>query len=119
MQLETHEQIVVANWLREQGIFFTASAGGARTSIGTGKKLKMMGYKRGCPDLLIFEPRMPWHGLFVELKRSAVIGHSQGRPTPEQKEFEVEAIKRGYQFRFAYGSDDAITMISKYLNGDL
>ena len=33
------------------------------------KRLKASGYKRGFPDVFVYEPRGPFHGLAIELKK--------------------------------------------------
>lgn len=104
-------QVAVVNWLRAAylNILFTASAGGMRVSVGTGKKMKMMGYRAGCPDLLIFAPRNGFHGLFIELKREG------GACSSEQKEFIMRANLAGYHAEFAFGYKDACDKIEKYM----
>lgn len=119
LNVETHEQILVAAWLRQNGIFFTISPAGIRLPVWIGKRFKDMGYRAGTCDLLIFEPRGRWHGLFIEMKRSdsGILDLSKGRLSPAQKEFIGEASKRDYQVNVCYGSDEAITTISRYLGG--
>jgi hypothetical protein len=116
MQIEQHDQIIVANWLTEHGIFYTIAPSGMKLPIGVAKRLKAMGYRAGTPDLMIFEPRNIYHGLFVEMKRPAILGKDQGRVSQKQKEFGDEAIKKNYVFIVCWGSDDAITQIDRYLN---
>lgn len=117
-RIEEHEQIVTANWLRENGVFFTISPSGMVNSPRLGKRLKMMGYRAGTPDLIILEPRAQFKCLFVELKRQAVkhFKMAKGRQSPDQKEFEAEAIKRWYKYLVCYGAVEAIEQIQKYLD---
>ena len=60
---ESDEQIAVANYLRIKysDILFTISPEGMRLTIGQAVKFKKMGYRRGTPDLMIFEPRQGHH----------------------------------------------------------
>ena len=104
-------QVAVVNWFRAAfpQVLFTASAGGMRTSIGTGRKMKMMGYTAGCPDLIFFAPRGGFHGLLIELKREG------GTCSPEQKEFIMRANLAGYYAEFAFGCKDACDKIKKYM----
>ena len=78
-------------YLNSIGVLFCASAGGMRTSIGTAVKMKRAGYKKGFPDIGIYEPRGTYHGLFIELKCDNKSG-----PTDEQTEWQAELAKRGY-----------------------
>lgn len=67
-QREYRLQTWYARYLDSINVLFCASPGGMRTNIGTAVKMKNSGYKKGFPDIAIFEPRGPFHGLFVELK---------------------------------------------------
>ena len=64
-----------------------ASAGGARTSMREAV-LKETGYKKGFPDVFIYEPRGGHHGLSIELKRE-----KGGRVSASQKEWK-ERLRR-------------------------
>ena len=110
-QEEYHIQVAVVRWLRTQypKVLFTASAGGMRTSISTAKKMKAMGYRKGCPDLMIFEIRGDFAGAFIELKAP------KGRASKEQIDFLADLTGRGYFTAIAQGFDRAVEVIDKYL----
>lgn len=76
-----------------------------------GKRLKRLGVRAGCPDLLLTQPRGGFHGLFVEMKAK------HGRPSPEQKLFLARLVERGYLCEVAYGADQAMSAIQEYLDG--
>ena len=78
-----------ATFLDKLPILYCASAGGMRVSIRTAIKMKKAGYKRGFPDIFIYEPRLNYKGLAIELK-------SGSRPTIEQVEWQRELRKRNY-----------------------
>lgn len=79
-------QCACISWLRNSwpGLRnkFTATVGGARLANGpkSYKKLEMMGYLKGVPDVLIFLARGPYHGLCVEFKTPT------GKFQPNQRE---------------------------------
>lgn len=110
-QIEHKIQTEVATWIRceHPRILWTASAGGMRTGIHTARKMKAMGYRKGCPDLLIFEPRGGYLGLFIELKAPG------GTKQPQQREFLQEANDRGYMAVFCEGYKETVDFIGKYL----
>lgn len=105
------EQIQFVNWLEQTypGILFSSSCGGMRTSIGTAVKMKRAGYKKGCPDIMIFEPRGQYHGLFIEMKRE-----KKSVISPEQKVWINELNKRNYKAVICYGFEDAKKTVEKY-----
>jgi hypothetical protein len=110
-KLEQNEQQVVASYISYfyPNILWTASAGGMRTTIGTAKKMKKMGYKRGCPDIIILEPNREYKGLFIELKCGG------NKATKEQNIWITELNKRGYLAKVCYGSDETIKLVTEYL----
>lgn len=76
-------------YLESKGLLYCASAGGLRTSMKQAVKMKRTGYKRGFPDIFIYEPRGGWHGMAVEIKY-------KGRPTKEQLGWLVDLCARKY-----------------------
>ncbi len=120
------EQCQLADWLHAQypNLLWTASAGGMRTSIGTARKMKRMGYSKGTPDIFIAEPRRILkgerdniyvsHGLFVELKKER-----GGRVSPDQRRWLNELRIRGYIAEVAHGFNEAKIIIQKYLTNNM
>lgn len=75
--------------LVEDRIAFCASAGGMRAPRYAAIRMKRAGYKKGHPDIVIYEPRAGWHGMAVETK----VGQY---PSQEQKEWQRRLLARGY-----------------------
>ena len=105
---EQSEQVELVDWLEHTYPYalFTASAGGMRTSIGTAIKMKRAGYRKGCPDILIFEPRGIYHGLMIELKRE-----KNAKKSDDQIRWIVELATRGYKAEFCFGCENAKSLI--------
>jgi len=74
-------------------------------------RLKETGYKKGFPDLFIYEPRGDHHGLAIELKRD-----KGGRVSQSQKEWKERLEKRGYHATVAKGYEAAKAILLEYLN---
>lgn len=108
---ETRIQVAVANWLKlvHPKVCFTISPSGMKLPIWIAMMLKAMGYRSGTPDLLIFEPRGGYFGLFVELKTE------KGVTSANQKEMLNELEARGYKAAVCFGYEVAIQFIDKYL----
>lgn len=90
--------------------WFAIPNGGHRHPI-VAAKLKAEGVKAGVPDICIAVPRLPFHGLFIELKRK-----KNGAVSPAQKEMLGTLEKHGYKCVVAKGADQAIDAVKSYLN---
>jgi len=108
-----------ALFLHSLGVLHCASAGGMRTSMRTAIKMKRAGYKKGFPDVFIYEPRGQFHGMAVELKLGSY-------PSAEQKEWQAELLKRGYYAvvvpgKFNYQEAQAFLELAtkRYLNNEI
>lgn len=115
-QEETNDHIVV---IRHINIYypeclFTIAPSGMKLPISVAVRLKLMGYRKGTPDILIFEARKGFHGLFIEMKKL-----KGGKKEDSQKEFRQLAIDRGYKSVFVEGSQLAIDIIEDYLGPSL
>ena len=89
-----HETILqehFAHWLDAKGILFTASMAGVNLHPVVARLRKIMGCKPGTPDIMIFEPRGAYHGLFIELKST-----EGDVKDPKQLEWQRELTKRKY-----------------------
>ena len=114
-QLEYQLQKAVVEWIGYSypKLLFCASAGGVRTSMTQAKKMKATGYKKGFPDLFIYEPNDKFNGLAIELK---VIG---SYPSAHQKEWISNLNNKGYYAQVCKGFEQTSELINKYLNYDL
>lgn len=110
-QEEAQIQMRIAKYLRSKypNVLFTSTLGGIRTSIGQAVKLKRLGYTNGVPDLLIFQPKEGYHGLFIEVKTE------KGVLSQAQKEFLKALHDKDYSVFIAYGYDSAVKAIDTYL----
>jgi hypothetical protein len=115
---EHQEQVGLMRWvaLRKSMLpelrNLIAIPNGSKRDVGTGVKLVREGLSAGFPDLFLFVPRPPFHGLAIELKRRV-----NGVVTPKQKEWHERLRSAGYRCEVAYGASEAIRVIEEYLNG--
>jgi len=111
---EAAVQAAVIKWIKIKypKILYCASAGGLKTSYTQAARMKATGYRRGFPDLAIYEPCNGFHGLFIELKKEG------GYPSPEQKAWIEELRKRGYSAFICTGFDEATRVIDNYFFTD-
>ena len=109
---EANEQAIVVRWLQytHPNVLFCASAGGMFTSPTQAIKMKRTGYVKGFPDLFIYEPRLNYHGLAIEMKRL-----KGGVVSNEQKEWKERLTERGYKSVICKGADEAIKVLEEYL----
>jgi hypothetical protein len=109
---EQKEQELLVKWLKIQypNVLFCASAGGMRTSLGTAIKMQRAGYSKGFPDIFIYEPRIGFHGLAIELKRK-----KGGVVSEEQQEWITKLAARGYMAYICQGAEQAVELITNYL----
>jgi hypothetical protein len=86
---ETYLQEWFATFLDGKGVLYCASTGGERAGVVRGAMNKRRGYKKGHPDIVIYETRGKYHGLTIELKMGAKI-------TESQIWWQCELLRRGY-----------------------
>lgn len=83
------------------------------------KKIQKNGFK--CPDLIIFEPRNNFCGLFIELKleipfkKDGIIKSSTNDHLKGQLETIEKLNKKGYSAHFSWSFDMTKEIIDKYL----
>ena len=95
-----------------------------RLTIGQATTIKdKLRHKRGFPDLMIFEARHGFHGLFIELKkdRDEVYkkdgGMRESKHIREQWEMLKKLRLKGYSAVFGCGFEDCRKSIDWYLGG--
>lgn len=113
---EDAEQMALFRWAELQAgrwpelkMLFHIPNGGSRGKAEAGR-FRAMGVKSGVPDLFLPVARGPYHGLFVEMKRTR-----GGRVSPEQREWIQELIMQGYAVVICHGWEDAAQVIGQYL----
>jgi hypothetical protein len=87
---EYYIQCTIASYLDAIGVLWSASSNGMKLNIKTASMLKKAGYKKGFPDIVIFEPRGKYHGMTIEVKSDI------GSPTPEQVSWANNLNNKGY-----------------------
>lgn len=120
---EKQLQKAVCQYLRMQynGVLFNSDLSGAtKLTIGQASAMKSLRSNRGFPDLVIYEARHNYHGLFIELKiEGTKLYKKNGDPiTPhieEQLYCLLKLKSKGYQTAFAIGFDEAKKFIDEYL----
>ena len=90
-------------------LLYTISPAGFIMSAGMAMKMVRMGYRKGTPDVMIFEPRASWHGFFIEFK------DPKGTLSEAQREFLDAARSRGYLISVCYDVKTAIKCVEEYL----
>lgn len=117
-------QISVCSYIKLQypGTIFTAEGAGINQSMGNAIKCAKQRSQRGLPDMLIFEPKGPYHGLLIELKREGQSPFlkdgslSTRKHIQEQGEAISQLKRKGYFACFCVGFDEAKDTIDKYMN---
>ena len=117
---EHQEQAAFFQWLRlvhpELAEMATAVPNGGHRHISVAKKLKAEGVSPGYPDILIDYPQGPYHGLRIEMKAPrGPRGGVRNGPTLEQNAWLCRLRVRGYAAKEAYGCDEAILLVKRYL----
>jgi hypothetical protein len=115
----------VCDYLRYQypGVLFNSDLSGSmKLSMHQAVQLKSLRNKRGYPDLMIYEPRGIYHGLFIELKKEGErLYKKNGQPASPHIEEQIgcllELRMRNYKAEFAVGFEMAKEFIDNYLRG--
>lgn len=109
---EENEQAAVVAFLREKypDALFTIAPNGFKLPIGVAIKMSRMGYKKGTPDILVFEPRGQYKGLFIEMKAT------RGGEVSEAQAAFIAALRvRGYKAEVCAGAGVARRIITEYM----
>jgi len=104
-------QKAVCKYLDLQNVLYCGSMGGQyQVHMSQRIKAKKSGYKKGFPDLFIYEPKGEYHGLAIELK----IGYNKA--SKPQLYWQRELRKRGFKAEICTGIDEALEVINNYLD---
>lgn len=110
--LECVEQETVSAWLDAHDVFYNISISGAFLHPATFNRLKRMGYKRGLPDIIVFQRPPAYNdqfcGVAIELKR-----RKGGVVSDEQKEWITKLQAQGWVAVVCKGADEAISVLEQ------
>ena len=113
---EDQEQSQLLSWAYDNRDNYPALAmlyhpanGGYRTKR-TAERMRLIGVKKGVPDLVLMHPAHGYHGLFIELK----VG--KNKPTPEQLAWISSLNNQGYKAVVCYGWESAKLVIEDYIS---
>lgn len=110
---EHAEQATLVQWLAiaHPTVRIFAIPNGGRRGKLEAMRLQLEGVSPGVPDLMLPTPRGPWHGLFIEMKRT-----KGGRISNEQKDWIAYLNSQGYQAVVCRGFEEAKKEIECYLS---
>lgn len=108
--LESMEQETVADWLDLHKVLYCASVAGAYLHPATFNRIKKIGYKRGLPDILIFQAPPAYNdkyvGVALEMKR-----RKGGIVSDEQRVWLEDLNRNGWLVGVMKGADEAIELL--------
>lgn len=117
-------QANVCKWLELQYpnlLYMSDTVASLKLTMGQAmrnKKIQKDGFKT--PDLIIFEPRGKYHGLFIELKIKSPFKKNGELYKSEHLEGQQKTIndlnELGYFATFSTGFDETIEIIQDYMN---
>lgn len=120
--LEEVVQRMVCQYLKakHKNVMFNSDMAGIKLTKGQAVKAAKLRSNKGFPDLVIYEPRKGYSGLFIELKKGGTrLVKKDGTPTDEHVLDQITCINRlidrGYKSKICIGYDQAIEAIEDYL----
>jgi hypothetical protein len=119
--IEHHIAVAVMNWWAyackryklDEKLLHAIPNGGQRNII-VASKLKAEGVRAGVSDYFLAVPRRAFHGLYLELKAGGG-AFRRGALSKEQAYFGALVVGQGYEFKVAYGTEEAIEAVENYL----
>jgi len=120
---EESMQIALSKYIKLQypNVLFTAESSGIRVPIGTAVKMKAQRSTHTLPDMLVMEPRGPFHGLILELKKYGESPWKKNGQLKEDRHIQDQSktinlfIAKGYCAEFAVGLNAAIKSVDTYM----
>ena len=116
--------LAIAHYLALQypKILFNTDLSGLRLTIGQSMQVKKLRSSNSFPDLVIYEPKGPYYGLFIELKhREAKLIRKDGYLVADQRIHDQNKMLHrlcdlGYLARFGRGFDQTLMLIEYYMS---
>ena len=116
---QLHKQICNYIKIQYKNIIFNTDASGLRLTIGQAVKIKNLRSSNGIPDIVIYESRKGFHGLFLEVKKETPYKKDGNlkkcKHLEEQNEIAFKLIDKGYYCKFVWNFEQAKKLIDDYL----
>ena len=121
---EQQEHIKICEYIKTNypSVIFTSESSGIRLTMNQARVLKKMRSNSGLPDLMIFEPRKGYNGLFLEIKKEGTAIYKKDgdfradEHIANQKQVLINLRNRGYFAEFVVGFQDAKPIIDFYFS---
>jgi hypothetical protein len=114
LKSEERDQIEFVNFIHrkypEQFECLHHSPNGGKRDARTAGKMKLMGTKKGFPDLVLFQGRGGCSGLVIEAKRQ-----KGGKVSKEQESWLDHFETQGYFVALCRGQDEMLQAFSEYM----
>ena len=116
--------LAVAHYLAMQypTLIFNTDLSGIRLTMGQAIQVKRLRSSNSFPDIVIYEPKGPYYGLFIELKhREAKLIRKDGYLVGDQRIRDQNSMLHklcdlGYMARFGHGFDKTLGLIEWYMS---
>lgn len=120
---EAKIHIAICDYIRLQypKTVFTSEAGGIYTTMSQARLIKRTRSSVGIPDLIIFEPRGEFCGLFLEIKKDGTSIYKKNgefvssEHLNNQRAVMETLISKGYACYFVIGFDNAKQILDNYM----
>ena len=101
-------------------VMFNSDMAGVNTSKTARGMAKTLRSERGFPDLVLYEAKGKYHGLFLEVKISTPFKKNgeikSGDHLKEQQHVLWKLEQRGFKALFVWDISDAMVIINEYMN---
>jgi hypothetical protein len=116
-----HRQVCTYLKLQYPSIIFNSDLSGAtKLTINQATQMKALRSSKGFPDIVIYEPRGIYHGLFIELKKEGTkLFNKKYEPATDHLKEQFDMMNKlsakGYSCHFAIGFESAKKILDEYL----
>ena len=111
-------QKAVCKYLDLNNVLYCGSMGGNyQPHFSVRMKAKKSGYKKGFPDLFIYEISKIGDKLYAGCAIELKVGYNKA--TNEQRWWRDQLRDRGYKAEICTGIDEALEVINRYLKGQI
>ena len=111
---ESSEQTTLVARVRNfhPDLIFLSIPNGGKRELKVAAQMKREGVLAGIPDLFLAEPKPPYSGLFIEMKKKG------GRISAHQTKIIAELNAKGYKAVVCEGADVAYGELLRYVYGN-